>query len=257
MYDDESNPLADGLYRALSSESIFALNNLEPDDWQGDLLNSASKRIAVCCSRQAGKTLTAAAIAIHFAANKPGVTVGIISPSQEQSGEILRRCIDLIEGAELRSEILKETQKFVQFKNKSRILALQGSREDTVRGLSLDLLILDEAAAISDEVFVAVSPMIAARKDARVIALSTPKGRRGWFFLVFHDDENGWQKIRVPATEIPRISHEELEMQRRVLGEIKFRQEFECDFSADGAALFSIEMLDKVFVRLGVLQHAF
>jgi hypothetical protein len=43
------------------------------------------------------------------------------------------------------------------------------------------LMICDEAARIEDPLYYSVQPMLAV-SQSRLIALSTPFGRRGWFF---------------------------------------------------------------------------
>jgi len=60
-------------------------------------------------------------------------------------------------------------------------------------------------------------PMLATTQG-RFIALSTPKGRRGWFYETWMHGGDTWQRVSVPATECPRISADFLEEQRRILG---------------------------------------
>jgi len=67
----------------------------------------------------------------------------------------------------------------VRLANGSRILSLPGT-EATVRGFSADLLIIDEAARVHDSLYEAVRPMLAVT-GGRLVALSAPWGRRGWF----------------------------------------------------------------------------
>ena len=66
----------------------FAVNKLgwTPDPWQGNFLRSEAPEISVCCSRQSGKSTTAAVKALHKARFKPESLSLIISPTQRQSG---------------------------------------------------------------------------------------------------------------------------------------------------------------------------
>ena len=58
-----------------------------PDEWQADLLRSNADRVLMLCSRQAGKTTTAAFMALYTAIyRRPGGLVIIVSPSQRQCG---------------------------------------------------------------------------------------------------------------------------------------------------------------------------
>ena len=58
--------------------------------------------------------------------------------------------------------------------------------EDTVRGFSgVRLLIVEEAARVPDETYFASRPMVA-MSGGRIILMSTPAGRRGFFFEHLH-----------------------------------------------------------------------
>ena len=89
-----------------------------------------------------------------------------------------------------------ETQLRIEFPNGSRILCMPGV-EETVRCYSPQLIIIDEAARVPDDLYRAVRPMLAV-SQGRLVALSTPFGQRGWF----HAEWTGggtWQRVRVPA----------------------------------------------------------
>jgi hypothetical protein len=65
--------------------------------------------------------------------------------------------------------------------NGSRIVALPGS-EATVRGYSgAALLVVDEASRVADDLYFAIRPMLAV-SGGRLVALTTPYGKRGWFY---------------------------------------------------------------------------
>src|SRR5439155_24917232 len=82
--------LALGLDPAL----IFRAIDYQPDAWQRDLLRSPHPRVMLCCSRQAGKSTTVAALAIHQALFTPGSLVLLVSRSQRQSAELFRKFLD-------------------------------------------------------------------------------------------------------------------------------------------------------------------
>jgi hypothetical protein len=77
--------------RAVDPALIAHDAGITPDPWQAELLRSTADRVLMLCSRQAGKTTTAAFMALHTAIyRRPGGLVIIVSPSQRQSGEIFR-----------------------------------------------------------------------------------------------------------------------------------------------------------------------
>jgi hypothetical protein len=77
----------------------------------------------------------------------------------------------------------------------------------------------------------------------RTIALSTPAGKRGWFYLEWAAGV-GWERTRTTANDCPRVSAEFLEYERRLLGEHVFYQEYEYEFYDPDSAVFSSEMID-------------
>ena len=98
-------------------------------------------------------------------------------------------------------------------------------REDTIRGYAhVDLLIIDEAARVPDDLYRAVRPMLAVSKG-RIICLSTPYGKRGFFYDCWVKGGADWHRIEIPATQVPRFRPDFLAKERRALGESWYRQE--------------------------------
>src|SRR5947209_14995540 len=63
---------------------------MAPDPWQAQVLRCASRRILLLCSRQSGKSTTAAALALRTALLRPHALVLILSRALRQSGEFFR-----------------------------------------------------------------------------------------------------------------------------------------------------------------------
>src|SRR5262245_10629976 len=66
-----------------------------PDPWQRDLLRSADRQTLLLCSRQSGKSTTAAALALRSALLEAPALVLLLSPTLRQSGELFRKVLDL------------------------------------------------------------------------------------------------------------------------------------------------------------------
>jgi hypothetical protein len=66
----------------------------------------------------------------------------------------------------------------------------------------------------------------------RMVLLSTPCGKRGFFYDTWTNGSPTWHRIEVPASQVPRIAPDFLEEERRSLGESWFRQEYCCSFEA-------------------------
>jgi phage terminase large subunit-like protein len=210
---------------------------MKPDPWQERLLRSTAARLLLLCSRQAGKSTLAAALALQTALLQPHSPVLVLSPSLRQSGELFRKVLDLFNALGRPVAVTAESALRLEMANGSRIVSLPGD-EATVRGFSgVALLLIDEAAHVADALYCAVRPMLAV-SQGRLVALSTPFGKRGWF----HDEWYGngeWERVKVTAEECPRIAAEFLAEERRALGERWYRQEYLCSFEDTIDAVFA------------------
>jgi hypothetical protein len=217
---------------------------IEPDQKQAELLRSTSRRVLLNCCRQWGKTTITGALAAHEAIYSPGAMIVLVSPSQQQSGELFKKVAEFWKMLPGAPEATQESLTRLQLANGSRIVSLPGS-ERTTRGFSgATLVIMDEAARCDDDLLAAVMPMLATTQG-RFIALSTPKGRRGWFYKTWTEGGDAWQRVSVPATACPRISAEFLEEQRRILGTTVFEQEYACVFHDDGDSAFNSALIQQ------------
>jgi hypothetical protein len=218
---------------------VLSAAGMAPDPWQIDLLNAAAGRVLLLCGRQAGKSTVAAALALLVALLKPASLVLLLSPSTRQSGELFRKVVSLFDRLGRPLAVAAESALRLELANGSRVVALPG-KEVTVRCFSgVSLLVIDEAARVPDALYYAVRPMLAT-SQGRLVALSTPFGKRGWF----HDEWHGpgdWQRVKVTAPDCPRISKEFLAEEIRALGERWYRQEYLCSFEDTIDAVFRWE----------------
>ena len=217
-----------------------------PDPWQTSLLRSTSDRILMLISRQGGKSLTAAALALREALLHPPALVLLLSPTLRQSGELFRDKVRrLYNGLGWPVAAVQETQLTMELANGSRIVALPGD-EEMIRGYSgVRLLICDEAARIPDVLYYSVRPMLAV-SHGKLACLSTPWGKRGWFFEEWRG-AGPWHRVRVPATDCPRISQEFLAEERASLGDYFWSQEYMLEFRDTMDSFFRQEDIDAMF----------
>src|SRR5262249_45477687 len=223
---------------------IFRAAGMEPDPWQRDLLCSSAPRLLVLCTRQAGKSETAAALALHTALLEPGALVLLLSPSERQSGELAQKVFRFYDVTGRLVEARKRTELQLHLTNGSRIIALP-STEATIRGYSgAALLVVDEAARVSDPLYTSVRPMLAVSRG-RLLALSTPFGKRGWFYEAWQS-AGPWQRVRITARQCPRLSPEFLAEEREAIGDRWYRQEYECSFEGVIDAVFRQEDIEAM-----------
>jgi hypothetical protein len=186
-----------------------------------------------------------AILAVHMALFEPGSLVLLLSPSQRQSVELFRKCIATYKtlGRPIASEA--ENTMNLTLENESRIVSLPGG-EATTRGYSgVRLLLVDEAARVEDETYYSARPMVGV-SGGRIILMSTPAGRRGAFYHTVQDP-TGWDVIRVPASECPRLSPAFLEEERRTMGDYIYSQEYDLAFVDDETSIFPEDLIAAAF----------
>src|SRR5262245_59101288 len=223
--------------RALDPVLLARDCGLDPDPVQARLLTSPAKRILINACRQWGKSVTTALVALHEAIYAAPAMIIMISPSQQQSGELYRKLTGFLHRLPGAPETTEESLTRLRMSNGSRIVSLPGG-ERTTRGYSgVTLVVMDEASRVDDQLLASVRPMLATT-NGRFIALSTPAGRRGWFYEAWMRGD-GWERISVRGDECPRISPEFLAEEREALGPMVFSQEYECQFLDDQTSVFN------------------
>lgn len=81
----------------------------------------------------------------------------------------------------------------------------------------------------------------------RLLALTTPFGKRGWFFEAWETGGESWDRTRVSAADCPRISQEFLDEELRQLGGLRHSEEYELAFLENDEGVFSTELIDAAF----------
>jgi hypothetical protein len=238
--------LAADLARAVDPAALAGAIGMDCDEWQRDVLRSDEPRILLNCSRQSGKSTTCAVKATHVAVYEPGSLILCLSPSQRQSGELFRKISAVYRSLGRPVAAESESALTLTLENGSRIVSLPGN-EATIRSYSsVRLLLVDEAARVPDDVISAVRPMLAV-SGGQLVALSTPYGRRGWWWDAWENGGASWQRVRIPATACPRISAAFLAEERAALGAWFYAQEYLCEFREAGGQLFTEDMLRAMY----------
>jgi hypothetical protein len=236
---------------ALDPAAMARAARFEPDPWQEDLLRCAEREVILNCSRQSGKSSTVSFLALHEAIYAAPALTLVLAPALRQAKEFFRKVRDGY--ASLKNEgvpvpaVAELSVLRVEFDNGSRIECVPG-KADTIRGFSgTNLLIVDEAAWVSDALYYAIRPMLAV-SGGRIFLLSTPFGKRGFFFEVWERGDSSWKRLEIPAAMCPRITEEFLAAERRQLPSWVYDQEYNCRFAATLDSVFRYEDIEAALV---------
>ena len=216
-----------------------------PDAQQESVLRGGRRGI-VNCTRQWGKSTVTAAKAVHRAYSVEGSLTLVVTPCARQSGEFLRKAKEFVRrlGIKVRGDGHNELS--IAFPNGSRIVGLPES-ETTIRGFSdVSLLLIDEAARVADEIYRAMRPTLVVH-DGDLWLMSTPNGKRGFFWEEWDRGGEEWERISVPATECSRISERVLAEERANAGDSWYRQEYLCEIVDREGAVFSRDLIDGAY----------
>ena len=218
--------------------------DFQPDSKQALVLASRSKQVILNCTRQWGKSTLTAAQAVFTAWHEPESLILVMSPTERQSSELVRKAATFLSRLGIRRRGDGGNKISLLLPNRSRIVGLPGN-EAGDRGFSgVRLLLVDEASRVNEDLYLAMLPVLAV-SGGDIWLISTPFGRRGFFYRAWMEGGPGWQRVKVPATECPRIRPENLARDRITMGDRWFRQEYLCEFAANEETLFPEELVRK------------
>jgi hypothetical protein len=244
LHDDD---LPNGDDHGGASQDIveFARRQLafEPDDKQIEVLRSGARRGILNCTRQWGKSTTAAVMAVHRAYTEAGSVVLVASPSARQSAELVEKAKEMFLAMGIVTHGDGHNDISLQLANGSRIVGLP-ENASKFRGFSaVSLMLIDEAAQVADRTYKSLRPMLAV-SAGDLWLMSTPYGKRGFFYECWANGDE-WTRFSVKATECPRIGADFLEEERREMGAAWFGQEYMTEFIDNGEAVFGRDVIER------------
>ena len=214
---------------------------LELDEHQEAILDPSIRRGILNCCRKWGKSTMIALKAAHFAAHRPGTTVLVVAPSSRQSEELLGIAARMLRDLE---QTATYSQAKITLKNRSRILALPNQAK-TIRGYSPELVVIDEAAYLPEEMWETALPMLnAAEGGGWLWLMSTPAEPVGFFHRLWSDEKaKQWTRLKVTAYDCPRIPEAMIAEAKRSFPADRFAREYLCEFAQPSTAAFPEEMV--------------
>lgn len=218
----------------------FNLHNRQKEIFKS-IDKSNAKYFIINASRQSGKTTLLKEMVRYFALTNESVQIMFVTPTYALGSIIF---LDIIESV-LGIPVIKSVNKsnlIIEFINKSKVLFKSAERYDSIRGLSNDYVFLDEFSYFKYESWAAIKPTVAAKKDAKVIITSTPKGRNLFYDLAQLGKSNNdrYEYYFMHYTNNPLYDQQEVDDAKLVLGDNSpiYLAEYEGVFIEDGGTVF-------------------
>lgn len=221
--------------------------NFNLHEKQREVLLSEARFKVCAAGRRGGKSYLSAVMLILEALkeeNRYGIPLKgketwYVAPTYSQAREIMWGVLkELTQGI---TETIHENTSTLTLIN-GRTIKLKGSdRPDTLRGVSLAFVVLDEYASMKPEVWdMIIGPALAdTRGDA--LFIGTPDGKNHFYDIWLSastDEDDEWEAFQFNSLDNPIIREEEIEKARKRMSAEAFRQEFEASFSAAGGGAF-------------------
>jgi len=204
-------------------------------------LELETRTTVIVAPRQTGKSYSLTLLGLWQAFRKREQRVLIVSASEDAAKRVLAEMIRVAQSPLLVGSIVNETAALLLLSNGSEIRSVPAS-ERAIRGWSVDLLIVDEAALVNDDVLLSAAiPTTAARPDARIVLASTPWATQGAFYRNYVAGLGGSDGVKTfqwSLGQAPWISEQVIEHARRTLSPLRFAAEFEAKFVGAGDAFF-------------------
>lgn len=226
----------------MSGKTLEIAIPYEPQDYQAEIHFHPARFRVVDIGRRGGKTETAENEVIRRAVENPSLQYPywLVGPTFRQ--------VKAINWTRLKALLVNDPKwKFNEQELyaehpiiKTRIELKGSDNEDSLRGVGLSGVVMDECASTKANVWPEIiRPMLADRKGWALF-ISTPKGRN-WFYDLYikglGEDPN-WKSWKYPTSVNKYISQEEIDQAKKDMSERLFRQEFLAEFLDDETGVF-------------------
>lgn len=179
-------------------------------DYQKEMLLSMQQNRfnVIATARQAGKSTTTCAFILWYILFHSEKTVALLANKGDTAREILGRIQLAYQHLPkwLQHGVKEWNKGSFELENDSRVIASSTSA-DSIRGYSINLLFIDEAAFIEnwDEFFTSVYPTISSGTESKIVLVSTPNGLNHFYktWVGANDNRNGYKSIKVMWYDVP------------------------------------------------------
>ena len=218
--------------------------NIELLEWQKKVWNDPSRFKVVAAGRRCGKSRLAAWLLIVNALQADKGHVFYVAPTQGQARDIMWSLLLDLGHPVIKSSHVNNMQ--ITLVNGATISLKGADRPDTMRGVSLKFLCLDEYADMKPSVFEEILRPALADQKGSCLFIGTPKGRNHFYELFKYaelGDDPTYEAWHFTSYNNETLDPEEINIAKKSMSSYAFRQEFMASFEARGSELFKEDWL--------------
>jgi len=213
--------------------------NVELLPWQQDVFNATERFKVVAAGRRCGKSRLAAWMLILNALQRERGHVFYVAPTQGQARDIMWGVLLELAHNIISSSHVNNMQ--IKLINGATISLKGADRPDTMRGVSLKFLVMDEYADMKPSVWEEVLRPALADQKGHALFIGTPKGRNHFYELYKYaelSDDPTYKAWHFTSYDNPLLDPEEIDTAKQSMSSYAFRQEFMASFEALGSEIF-------------------
>ena len=222
--------------------------NVTLHDAQMEIFTSPKRFKIASCGRRFGKSYLAAWVLIIKALQSTSKDVFYVAPTFQQAKDILWSILKSI-GKDVIKAAHENTATLTLIND--RKIYLKGSdRPDTLRGVGLAYVVMDEYASMKQEVWEMILRPTLADIKGGALFIGTPAGKNHFYQLWLdaqkEEYKKEWEAFQFNSTDNPFLDPLEIEAARNTMSTQAFRQEFEATFETFSGGIFKEEWLQYV-----------
>ena len=217
--------------------------DLKLDKWQKNVLNQKGN-ICLRSGRQVGKSTVISIKAAEYAVYNKKKVVLVVAAVERQAYHLFEMTLNYLSDnykSQIKMGKNRPTKSKIQLTNGTVIYCLPtGVSGLGIRGYTVDLLIADEAAFIPEEVWTAITPMLAVT-HGNIILLSTPHGKEGFYYDCFQNED--YSSFHVSSEECERVDKKFLKREKERMTKVQYAQEYLGEFVDELMQFFSTDLI--------------
>jgi predicted phage terminase large subunit-like protein len=212
--------------------------------WQEEIWADPTRFKVIAAGRRCGKSRYAAYRLIVEALQSSTGHVFYVAQTQGQARDVMWSVLMEVGRPVIKSAHINNLQ--ITLVNGSTISLKGSDRPDTMRGVSLSFVVLDEFAGMKPSVWEEVLRHALADQKGDAVFIGTPTGRNHFWEMFQYAEMSGdpdWKAWHLTSYDNPLLDPNEIKAAKRSMSSFAFRQEFEAKFEAKDSELFKEEWL--------------